>query len=73
MKNLFKFFVALTTASFLSLPIIAKPVELHYWHGHTGKLENIINEHFLNKMNNYKKIWSIYILLKVMKKNKIEF
>ena len=35
-------------------------------------LENIINEHFLNKKNNYKKIWSIYILLKWMKKNKIE-
>ena len=44
MKNLFKFFIAITTASFFSLPIIAKPVELHYWHGHTGKLEAIINE-----------------------------
>ena len=44
MKNLLKFFIALVTASFLSLPTIAKPVELHYWHGHTGKLEAIINE-----------------------------
>ena len=35
-------------------------------------LENIINEHFANRKNNYKKIWSIYILLKWMKRNKIE-
>ena len=28
---------------FFSVPTLAKPIELHYWHGHTGKLENIIN------------------------------
>jgi len=28
---------------FFSNPSFAKPIELHYWHGHTGNLENIIN------------------------------
>ena len=44
MKKLYKGFLALITVGFLSAPTIAAPVELHYWHGHTGKLEAIINE-----------------------------
>ena len=44
MKKLYKGFLALITVGFLSTPTIAAPVELHYWHGHTGKLEAIINE-----------------------------
>ena len=44
MKKIYKAFLALITVGFLSTPTIAAPVELHYWHGHTGKLENIINE-----------------------------
>ena len=44
MKKIFKAFIALVTLVFLSLPSNAAPIELHYWHGHTGKLENIINE-----------------------------
>ena len=44
MTKIFKSFVALITLVFLSAPTMAAPVELHYWHGHTGKLENIINE-----------------------------
>ena len=35
--------VAILGIMFFSVPTFAKPVELHYWHGHTGKLENIIN------------------------------
>ena len=44
MNKIFKALIALVTLVFLSLPVNAAPVELHYWHGHTGKLENIINE-----------------------------
>ena len=44
MKRLYRALIALVTVAFLSTPTIAAPVELHYWHGHTGKLENIINE-----------------------------
>ncbi len=33
--------------------------------------ENILNDHFTFKKNNYKKIWSLYVLLKWMKKNEI--
>ncbi len=34
-------------------------------------VENILNDHFTLKKNNYKKIWSLYVLLKWMKKNEI--
>lgn len=44
MKNIYKLLLAFLVTSFLSFPTISKPVELHYWHGHTGKLESIINE-----------------------------
>ena len=44
MKRLYRAFIALITVAFLSTPTISAPVELHYWHGHTGKLEAIINE-----------------------------
>ena len=44
MNKFFKAFIAFVTFVFLSVPSFAAPIELHYWHGHTGKLENIINE-----------------------------
>ena len=42
---MFKIISTITFLSimFFSVPSFAKPIELHYWHGHTGKLENIIN------------------------------
>ena len=44
MNKLFKIIVAFSTMFFFSTPSYSAPIELHYWHGHTGKLENIINE-----------------------------
>ena len=44
MNKLFKIIVAFSTMFFFSTPSFSAPIELHYWHGHTGKLENIINE-----------------------------
>ncbi|SVE02681.1 uncharacterized protein METZ01_LOCUS455535, partial [marine metagenome] len=44
MNKIFKTLIALVTLVFLSMPSFAAPIELHYWHGHTGKLESIINE-----------------------------
>ena len=44
MNKLLKIIVAFTTVFFFSIPSFSAPIELHYWHGHTGKLESIINE-----------------------------
>ena len=44
MNKFFKIIVAFSTMFFFSTPSFSAPIELHYWHGHTGKLENIINE-----------------------------
>ena len=44
MNKIFKAFIAFVTFVFLSVPSFAAPIEIHYWHGHTGKLQDIINE-----------------------------
>ena len=53
-KQMFKVISTITILGimFFSVPSFAKPIELHYWHGHTGKLENIIN--------NIADRWNIY-------------
>ena len=44
MRKIFNALIALVSLVFLSFQSFAAPIELHYWHGHTGKLESIINE-----------------------------
>jgi len=44
MNKIFKTLIAFVTFVFLSVPSFAAPIEIHYWHGHTGKLQDIINE-----------------------------
>ena len=44
MNKIFKALIAFVTFVFLSVPSFAAPIEIHYWHGHTGKLQDIINE-----------------------------
>ena len=42
LKNIITLTVLIGTL--FSYTLYAKPIELHYWHGHTGKLESIIND-----------------------------